>query len=317
MAVNWSNSVDSRSRYTNSVSGKHGFTYVNLHFTCEIIGVNENASSEGTHKAALNAIDEWIRFLKGKKNEVANEMLERGASGQKTFKRTKSALVLKKAYQKSKTPNNLESKPPRGIGEATAEFLKNAIAFLTPHLPNLVGIYRESSAGTVLDAALKKYRELKGRKALKDSSLQEILNELKVSDSVGPTLCANLLKAVIRHENGLISLSEYKEHLEKVDLDQEEEVINALQALFLNLHPENRELLISLLFHFRRVAEASKTNKMDAHNLGIVFAPVLIESPKSTDGLTLLNMQQKFASFLEFSIQKTELSQSTHWLQVT
>lgn len=306
--------MDSTSTYTTSVSGKHHFTYVITSFSCKIIAMNDSPSAEGTQKAALNSIEEMILLLKERKHTIAKQMLEQNPentprkSGLVT--RAKSSLGLNKAYQRS-----VNFKETSGMDSAAVGFLKKMIAHLTPTISNQEGIYRESVEGTLVDSFLKKYKELKSSDGLKDSSINEIFNELNIPEKVRPGLCANALKAILRQEGCLISSSQYCKYLEKVDLKNEDDVINSMRDLFSDLFPEHKELLTVLLIHLRQIAEASKTNKMDAYNLGIVFAPVLLDQKQISDPLSLIEINQKFALILQCCILKTDLFQKTHWLE--
>lgn len=223
-----------------------------------------------------------------------------------------SAKKASKKEAVQTTPSKSKQHAP--MQAPTVSFLKSLMENLTPEI-SAEGVYRLSPQASKLNNAKEKYDSLKITNRLRSDSYSDVFSEIPERERV--LVGSVLLKSIITDETGIFSEELYKKHLANINTNDPVEVLNAVKALAMELDPQNKELFIELMKHLRLVSNASASNRMPVSNLSKIFAPVIISMDKSpSQALEMLDIYQKLTDILQICIEMTDLSQTTHWLDI-
>ncbi|KAJ3442376.1 rho/rac/cdc gtpase-activating protein [Anaeramoeba flamelloides] len=175
----------------------------------------------------------------------------------------------------------LEETPPR--------IIEQAITYLEEKGKFEEGIYRLSGSIRQRDRLKKRYN--RGEEV----SLDEVKDENTI---------ASLIKLYFRELPEPILTRKYTIALEEISGYDQQKQMKALIRIYNSIPDVNRAVLKWLLPHLNRVSLNSEKNKMDTHNLAIVFSPTLHIPPN-----LLAKMIEKWIDIVcnEESLESEEL----------
>lgn len=143
------------------------------------------------------------------------------------------------------------------------EILLQTVPCLERRALKLQGIFRESAPASEVESYVKRFE------AGKDIAWEQVDNQHIVAGV--------LMSYLLQMPEPLIPFDLYDGFIaaeETVPVRDERAIF--VNKLLKTLPPINREVLLYLLKYLNRLSQFSDTNKMTAHNLGIVFGPALL-----------------------------------------
>ncbi|XP_032219834.1 SLIT-ROBO Rho GTPase-activating protein 1 [Nematostella vectensis] len=186
----------------------------------------------------------------------------------------KTAKILESIQKKTKIFGcNLEQYL-KITGREIPEVVESCVRFIKRFGLDHPGIFRLSGSSTDIND-MKQLFEC-GRDPLAG------LNHWKDINAV-----AGLLRVYFRElEDPLFPSSHYQQFIEASRFPTNEDVIRQVTCV-INELPDSVNRVMKYLFKFlKQVSEHSEQNKMDAHNLAVVFGPTLLRIPSEQDMIT-------------------------------
>ncbi|EDO46865.1 predicted protein, partial [Nematostella vectensis] len=172
------------------------------------------------------------------------------------------------------TANSFQLSIKQITGREIPEVVESCVRFIKRFGLDHPGIFRLSGSSTDIND-MKQLFEC-GRDPLAG------LNHWKDINAV-----AGLLRVYFRElEDPLFPSSHYQQFIEASRFPTNEDVIRQVTCV-INELPDSVNRVMKYLFKFlKQVSEHSEQNKMDAHNLAVVFGPTLLRIPSEQDMIT-------------------------------